>query len=108
MATESIKVSITPREAQEIVERYITADLVDTQKFSLGEGREVYISIYERYFFRSSNRAALTITFDNVYGETNVKIVSTGSSQGVIFNFDWGAASSFVGEAIRALDRYRI
>lgn len=108
MAKDSIKVNITPSEAQKIVERHISADLVDTQGFPLENGKEICISIYEKYFFRTSNRAALTITFDNVYGETNVKIVSTGSSEGVIFNFDWGASSDFVGEVVKALSKYRI
>ncbi|WP_027631556.1 DUF6054 family protein [Clostridium hydrogeniformans] len=106
MAEKIIKVSISPSIAQEIVEKNIGADLVYSEINRIDGNIEYGVSIFEKYFFRASNRAALTVIFNNVNGETLVKAIATGSSQGVIFNMDWGAADDFAYSAIECLEKY--
>ncbi|WP_420029315.1 DUF6054 family protein [Paenibacillus alvei] len=74
----------------------------------LGEGKEIGTQVYEKYYFRSKNRAALIIMIDNLRGVTNVRVVATGSSEGLIFNFDWGAADDFASSVESILEEYII
>ncbi|MGJ8729868.1 DUF6054 family protein [Listeria aquatica] len=61
-----------------------------------GEGKKLATLAYEKYYFRASNRAALFITINNFHGESEVTAISTGSSDNLIFNIDWGAANSYI------------
>ncbi|KKM09723.1 hypothetical protein SY88_17290 [Clostridiales bacterium PH28_bin88] len=70
------------------------------------EGKEKFIAVtlYEQYFFRAKNRAALMVIVESQGpAETRVKSVSCGSSEGILFNFDWGAADAFASEPIKVL-----
>ncbi|MEQ7050938.1 DUF6054 family protein [Paenibacillaceae sp. P-4] len=53
-------------------------------------------------------RAALIVMIDNLRGVTNVRVVATGSSEGLIFNFDWGAADDFASSVESILEEYII
>lgn len=57
---------------------------------------------------RASNRAALVVMVNNFKEKTSVTSVATGSSRGMIFNFDWGAADSFSEDIRRLLEKYII
>lgn len=103
MAEKIFTVSISPVEAQLIVENEISAELVYSEKYDLGNGKVLAISVFEKYFFRSSNRAALTVIFENLSGDTQVKAISTGSSQGLLLNIDYGAADSFANSVEKIL-----
>ncbi|MDR3600461.1 MAG: DUF6054 family protein [Desulfosporosinus sp.] len=37
-----------------------------------------------------------------------MRAISTGSSEGMIFNFDWGAADSFASSVQKVLERFII
>ncbi|WP_374020880.1 DUF6054 family protein [Paenibacillus thiaminolyticus] len=45
---------------------------------------------------------------NNLYGRTHVRAISTGSSEGLFFNIDWGAASNFTSSVERILEKYII
>lgn len=106
MAEKTINVNISPRSAQEIVERSITADLIYSELNNVDENIEFGVSVFEKYFFRNSSRAALTVIFRNIDGITTVKAIATGSSEGLFFNIDWGAGNNFVNSAIECLKEY--
>jgi hypothetical protein len=57
---------------------------------------------------RTSNRASLTVTIDNLEKNTKVHAASSGAGQGVFLRFDWGAGGSFVNSVEDALEQYRI
>lgn len=100
MAEVSFKISITPKEAYDILQEDDSLDLVyDEFKRPVAE-KEIAILIFEKYYFRSENRAALTVIIDNFNGVTSVTSIAAGSSKGIIFNFDWGAADNFA-ESVR-------
>lgn len=108
MGAYNLKVNINPSEAFEIVKREQNADLVHEEFFDLGEGRFIGTLIYEKYYMRAGNRAALVVIIDNIKGYTDVRAISTGSSQGMFLNFDWGAADSFARSVEKILENYII
>ena len=79
-----------------------SGELVDQHILHQPNG-DCRIMVFERYYWRSSNRATLTVTVDNFSGRTRVHSVGSGGGQGAIFRFDWGASSSFAGIPQKAL-----
>jgi hypothetical protein len=71
------------------------------------DGHTVGIAVYEQYFSRVGNRVALVVAADNLAGDGSslVRVIVTGSSRGLILNFDWGAAGSYAQEAMNIIDR---
>lgn len=108
MAVIEFNVSITPRETFDILNEEVDAELVYKEIKNIDEGKEFAVLVFEKYYFRSENRAALTVIIDNFDGLTSVRSIAAGSSKGMIFNFDWGAADNFA-ESIRGkLEQYII
>jgi len=95
MSLCNFKVKISPEHALSLVKENENADLIHEEINNLGDGRSIGTLIFEKYFFRVGNRAALVVIADNIKGVTDVRAIATGSSQGFIFNFDWGAADDF-------------
>ncbi|MBB6218414.1 hypothetical protein HNQ80_004578 [Anaerosolibacter carboniphilus] len=108
MSIQNFKVSIDPTRAIGLVRDEENADLVYEEIHDLGENKYIGTLVFEKFFFRNSNRAALVVIIDNIKGYTDVRSVATGSSQGMIFNFDWGAASEFAGSVRDILENYII
>lgn len=107
MSKDNFKVSLDALTTLEIIKNTHT-ELVHEEIIDVGKGKMVATLIFEKYFIRASNRAALVVTLDNIEGHTDLRVISTGSSQGIIFNFDWGAADSFVSGVRKALKDYII
>ena len=108
MSIQNFKVRIDPMRALGLIKDEENADLVHEEIHDLGGNKYIGTLIFEKFFFRNSNRAALIVIIDNIKGYTDVRSVSTGSSQGMIFNFDWGAASEFAGSVKDILENYII
>lgn len=106
MSESRFKVNLTPRDVRELVKEGLDADLIHEESHDLGDGREIGTLIFEKYFFRVKNRVALVVIADNIYGTTEVRAISTGSSEGMIFKFDWGASDDFAGSVERILSEY--
>jgi len=68
-------------------------------------GNSAGLVVYEQYFSRVGNRVAITVMADDFAGDgtTLVRVIVTGSSRGLIVNFDWGAAGDYAAEAIRII-----
>ena len=103
-------VSISPQEAMkridnEIINGSITGEKVDEYVNDMGNGTMVAVSVYEKHYYRASNRLTLTVVVDNLRNGTHVHIVGGGGGQG-FFNFDWGAADDFEVCAYAALIDY--
>lgn len=108
MSKLNIRVRISPSEAFTMVREQEAADLVHEEFHETGEGQFIGTLIFEKYYFRSKNRAALIVLIDNLHGHTDVRVISTGSSEGVIFNFDWGASENFANSVEKILRDYII
>lgn len=99
----SVAVNILPSEVLKKVKNPIDADLVHEEFHQVDNEKSIGTLIFEKYFFRVKNRIALVIIVDNFSENTNVRIISTASSEGVFFNFDWGASDSFIGQVENVL-----
>lgn len=108
MAVIEFNVSITPGETFDILNDDTDADLVYKELKNVDKGKELAVLIFEKYYFRSENRAALTVIIDNFDGFTYVRSIATGSSKGFLFNFDWGAADNFAESIREKLEKYII
>ncbi|WP_029420656.1 DUF6054 family protein [Alicyclobacillus macrosporangiidus] len=103
MSELSFRVNLSPGEAYNRVREKEEADLVHEEFHDLGDGRAIGTLVFERYYFRTSNRAALVVIIDNLNGQTEVRSIAIGSSEGLFLKFDWGAASSFASTVERIL-----
>ncbi|SFU59014.1 DUF6054 family protein [Alicyclobacillus macrosporangiidus] len=103
MSELAFQVNLTPADAYQKVRDEQDADLVHEEFHDLGEGRCLGTLIFERYYFRTKNRAALVVLVDNLQGVTEVRAIATGSSEGLFFNIDWGASENFVRSVERIL-----
>ena len=108
MSKYVFSVSLSPKEAMEKIKYEQNAELVHEDLFALGEDKYICILVFEKYYFRVENRAALTVIIDNTTGKTRVKSIASGSSKGIIFNFDWGAGDSFARSICNILAKYKI
>ncbi|MBT2691279.1 hypothetical protein J7I93_24390 [Bacillus sp. ISL-47] len=107
-----LQVNLNPSEAGKfiinaIVNGSISGTLIDEYKRFSCE-HELYVIVLEKFYYRTSNRASMTVTIDNFNGITNVHAVSSGSSQGAFFRFDWGAGGDFIECVKKALYSHRI
>ncbi|QZY53919.1 DUF6054 family protein [Crassaminicella profunda] len=101
-------VSLSPKDAYKMVMEKEDADLIHEELHELGNEKYMGILIFEKYYMRVGNRAALIVMIDNLKGQTEVRTVSTGSSPGMIFSFDWGASDDFVDSVKDILKKYII
>lgn len=111
MAKYAFKVSIGPRQAYDIVIERLpirSASSVHEEFIDLGDNKAIGTLVFEKYYFRAKNRAALVVIIDNIKGYTDVRSISTGSSEGLVFNFDWGAADDFAYSVMNILEPYII
>lgn len=103
-------VDITPIEALRVIEQSIvtgsiSGKVLDVYKRSVGD-QEIVVCVIEKFYYRTSNRASLTITLDNLEEFTKVHAVASGGGAGAFMRFDWGAGGNFVESVSRALDQY--
>ena len=66
------------------------------------------VLVYEKHYYRVSNRLTLTVVIDDFDEQTRVHCVSGGGGQSILFNFDWGASGSFSTVVQKALASYII
>ncbi|MBO0602089.1 hypothetical protein I2483_10475 [Sporosarcina sp. E16_3] len=85
MSVREFTVTISPAAAMNVIETFV---------------------VLEKYYMRSSNRASLTVTIDNLEGQTKVHAVASGSSEGMFMRFDWGAGNNFANSVESALGSY--
>lgn len=108
MSEYNFYVSLTPEETLNILKEHQNADLVYEEINQIDDDHSFGTLIFEKFFMRVSNRVALVVMVNNVAGQTKISVVATGSSQGMIFNFDWGAADDFANSTKVILENYII
>ncbi len=108
MSKREFNLNISPLEAMKVIKSHENADLVHEEILDIGNGIYVSTLVFEKYYFRVSNRVALIVIIDNTKETTNVRVISTGSSEGMFFNFDWGASKNFTSSVEEILSSYII
>lgn len=101
-------ISLQPDAAITLVKDGLTeqSELLHQELHDLGDGRMIGTLVYERYFFRTENQAALVVIVDNLCGVSKVRLISAGSSGSKVFKFDWGAGKSFASSVEKILSPY--
>ncbi|WP_280767945.1 DUF6054 family protein [Paenibacillus sp. PastH-2] len=84
------------------------AELLHEELNNLGDGRMIGTLVYERYYFRSGNQAAMVIIADNLQGICNIRLIPAGSSNSMILKVDWGAGKSFAASVAKLLSDYTV
>ncbi|WP_172370661.1 DUF6054 family protein [Sporosarcina jiandibaonis] len=112
MAVRNFLVNLTPTEAMETIKdwvlgRSVSGTLVDQYERTVDD-KIVIVIILEKFYMRTNNRASLTVTIDNFDGETNVRAVAAGTSEGLVMRFDWGAGKNFSNSVENALNPFII
>lgn len=106
MSKDNFRVSLDALSTLEMIKNSQDSELVHEEIIDVGNRKMVATLIFEKYFIRAKNRAALIVTLDNIEEYTDIRVISTGSSLGMFLNFDWGAADSFVSSVRRSLKEY--
>jgi len=57
---------------------------------------KVYLLIFEKWYYRTSSRASLTVMITENDEHIIVDAISAGGGQGLVFRFSWGAEENFV------------
>ncbi|KAB2331880.1 DUF6054 family protein [Bacillus mesophilum] len=102
------KLKITPFDAAVLLtEIEELKDLLVFQDYKLTEGQDKQISIliFEKFYFRTTSFASLTVVFDNFEGETVMKCISAGNGDG-LFNFGLGSGKNFIKSIRSPLEDY--
>ena len=111
MSIRDFRVNLSPEEAATMIQEWVvngslSGTLIDHYERQVGESK-IIVFILEKYYMRSSNRASLTVTIDNLTDETKVHAVAAGSSEGIM-RFDWGAGKNFSQSVENALGQHII
>lgn len=104
------KLSLTPFEAAVLLtEVEGLKDLIVFQDYKLAEEQNKQLSmlVLERFYFRTSSSASLTVIIDNFDGATIMKCISAGNGEG-IFNIGWGSGKNFIHLVRQPLEKYII
>ncbi len=83
------------------------SELINEEIIDVKNGKIVATLIFEKYYLRSSNWAALIVTVDNIEEVTQLHIVSTASASNVL-GLDWGSSKNFVNNIRKSLINYII
>lgn len=93
------KTSVSPFEGANIILSAPNSkdDLVYWENHIVGDDeKQICTFIFERYYFRTSVRATLTVILENFDGENKVRCITSGSAESII-NIDFGVSKNFVG-----------
>lgn len=83
----------------------VSCELVD-RSYNKYQDVEVDIRVFEKFYYRSSNRASLTIVVSGNDQNTTVTAIGAGGGQGPLFKLSWGTEEDFVSvvrEPLRSL-----
>ncbi len=94
--------------SRHIIEGSISGELIDDHTVNYADDKLCRVMVFEKYYYRVSNRLILTVTIDNADGRTRVHFISGGGGNGTFFRFDWGSSDSFSNCVYEALRKYII
>jgi hypothetical protein len=98
MAHYNFNVKMEPEKVYEVLINEIGDELIYEEKYNVNQDHHMYVLLFERNYFRTSNKATLTVTIKNVNGMTEVNAVSLGTSLNLFLIMDWDAKRDFAYE----------
>ena len=101
---DDIYITLSPEEGAELLRQWVEEkgnfirkigkNIIDSYVVHFGENQKAIIVVIEYFTWRNNNQMTATVVLDNTKKYTKVHIVVGGSSQGIIFTFDYGAGES--------------
>lgn len=114
---DDIYITLSPEEGAKLLQQWVDEkgnfirkigkNIIDSYVIHFGENKKAIITVIE-YFTWRNNQMTATIVLDNVEKYTKVHIVVGGSSQGIIFTFDYGAGESLETKLKSIFEQYQI
>lgn len=83
MNKKSVRVKILLFEVLGKVKKRINENLIHEELHQVDNEKSIGTLVFEKYFMRVKNRVTLVVITDNLSGNTNVRIISTASSEGM-------------------------
>ncbi|KNF07597.1 hypothetical protein CLPU_14c00150 [Gottschalkia purinilytica] len=108
MSKKILKLSIEPSKVIEVLKGHNFSDLVHEEFHQLENEKYIGTLIYEKFFYKVERKVSVIIIVDNLKDFTEIRIISTGTSQGLIFDFDWGASGNVIEYVSGVLKEYII
>ena len=120
MIKEIWKLDITPQEAAELLDKKMEAERIAAYELAgevtaaeTAEGESLpvpccIVRVYERWYGLSGTTATMTITLDNLAGETRVNFTAGAGSRMPRGRMDWGVRNDFENMAKRVLMSNRV
>jgi hypothetical protein len=100
--THEVTVKADARELHEMLNQKMAHIEKVSEDVFVGEGYYLAIMFFEQFFMRVSNQASLMVLIESTGTQlSRLKAVSCGTSRGMFFKLDWGAAGAFAYEPIR-------
>lgn len=88
-----------------VEEGSFSGELLDDYTVPCGGGC-VRVLVFEKWYYRVSNRLLLTVTLDDVTGQTRCHVAAGGGGESVFWKFDWFAGDDFADVVWNALAPY--
>ena len=82
----------------------LSCELVESVQRTSGSFT-MYVTVFEKYYMRASNRASLTVIVTGIDDDICVDAIGSGGGQGAIFSFSWGAEEDFAGTVKKILKK---
>ncbi len=102
----NFKVDMTLSEAVDYLVREVPYEMTYMKELNPKGEMKSFVFIFEKYFLRMGNRAALTVVMHNFNGYTEIDSVAAGSSQSIFFRFDWGAGDEFASYIMKMFESH--
>lgn len=83
----------------------MSCELVDSVTRSSGTS-SIHIMVFEKFFWRASNWASLTVVVSGENSRVCVDAIGSGGGQGMVFKMSWGAEEDFAYAVERILKPY--
>ena len=95
MATITLKVNLSPLETQWLLEQNIAEAMTFSDAYELGEGKYIFVTVYEKFYSRSFGAAGLLVICENTTGTTLIKLSNTGGGVSPLLS-DLGSGRDFI------------
>lgn len=100
MASAKFRANMNIDEAAQNVKKDVydlglSIELIDDIVYNF-DNCKVYLYVFEKYYFRSSNQTTLTLMITGDEFNTTIDAISSGGGEGFLFKFSWGAEKNFV------------
>ncbi|MCF0149369.1 MAG: hypothetical protein HUJ77_13360 [Clostridium sp.] len=107
MAIDNFYVSILPSQVVKLVSEKFDGNVLDTEFYELDNDKSIYITTYEKYFFRTNSNGAIILICDDTTNITKVKLITSGTASGLA-SIDLGSADKLISSIREILYNYII